>query len=65
MENNKKIIRKLIQEKLLVKYKEYKSIFLKIVLNTLPPYWEGVDHDIMFEEDNIFLPNLLYNIFLD
>ena len=65
LENDKKIIKKLIQEKLPVKYKKYKSVFLKAVSNTLPPYRERVDHNIIFEEDNTLSPNLLYNISLD
>ena len=59
------MIRRLIQEKLLVKYKEYKSIFSKVVSNTLFFYQEGVDHNIIFKEDNTFSPNLLYNMSLD
>ena len=48
-----------------MKYKEYKNIFSKATLDTLPPYWEGVNHNIILEKDNTFLPNLLYNISLD
>ena len=48
-----------------MKYREYKSVFLKITLDTLPPYQEGVNHNIIFEKDNMLSPNLLYNIFLD
>ena len=48
-----------------MKYKKYKNIFLKAALNTLPFYWEGVDHNIIFEEDNTLSPSLLYNISLE
>ena len=65
MENDEEMMRRLIQEKLPMKYREYKNIFLKAVLDTLPPYQEGVNHDIIFEEDNTLSPNLLYNISLD
>ena len=65
LENNKKMIRRLIQEKLPAKYKKYKNIFLKTALDILPFYQEGVDHNIIFKEDNTLLPNLLYNISLD
>ena len=65
MENNKEIIRRLIQEKLPVKYKKYKNVFLKAASNILPFYREGVNYDIIFEEDNTLLPNLLYNMSLN
>ena len=58
-------MKKLIQEKLLVKYREYKNIFLKVILNILPPYREGINHNIIFKENNTLLFNLLYNISLD
>ena len=48
-----------------MKYKEYKNIFSKTTSNILPPYREGVDHNIIFEENNTLSPNLLYNISLD
>ena len=32
------MIRRLIQEKLPIKYKEYENIFLKAALDTLPPH---------------------------
>ena len=49
----------------MVKYKEYKNIFSKAALNILPPHQEGVDHNIIFKEDNTLSPNLLYNISLN
>ena len=58
-------MRRLIQEKLPVKYREYKNVFLKAALDILPFYQEGVNYDIIFEEDNMLSPNLLYNIFLN
>ena len=48
-----------------MKYREYKNVFLKAILDILFPYWEGVDHNIIFKEDNTLLFNLLYNISLD
>ena len=48
-----------------MKYKKYKSVFSKAILNTLPPYQERVNHNIIFKKDNTLSPNLLYNIFLD
>ena len=59
------MIRRLIQEKLPVKYKKYKNIFLKAASNTLLLYQEGVDHNIIFKKDNTFSPSLLYNISLN
>ena len=65
MENNKKIIKRLIQEKLPVKYKEYKNIFLKTALDILPPYQKRVNYNIIFKKNNTLSPNLLYNISLN
>ena len=65
LENDKKMIKRLIQEKLLGTYKKYKNIFLKIILNTLFFYREGVNYNIIFKKDKILSPNLLYNISLD
>ena len=48
-----------------MKYKKYKNVFLKVILNTLSLYREGVDYNIIFKKDNTFLFNLLYNISLD
>ena len=48
-----------------MKYKEYKNIFLKAASDILPPYREGINHNIIFEEDNTLSPNLLYNISLN
>ena len=48
-----------------MKNKEYKSIFLKTALDTLPPHQKGVNHNIILKKDNTLLFNLLYNISLD
>ena len=65
LKKDKKIIKRLIQKKLPVKYREYKSVFSKAASNTLPPHQEGVDHNIIFKEDNTLSPSPLYNISLD
>ena len=65
LKNNKKIIKRLIQKKLPIKYKKYKNIFLKTILDILPPYQEKVNYNIILKEDNTLSPNPLYNISLD
>ena len=48
-----------------MKYKKYKNIFLKVILDILPFYQKKIDHNIIFKKDNTFSFNLLYNMSLN
>ena len=64
--NNKKELYRLICKKLLQPYQEYINYFLKVIFDTLPPYYKGIDYNIILKGDSRDLaPSLLYNILLE
>ena len=64
--NNKKEFRQLIYKKLLQPYQEHTDCFSKTISNTLPLYYRGVDHNIIFKGNSHNLAlSPLYNILLE